>query len=62
MCYKKWILATAVTVSVLSGSLDASQTTDQQGLKKSVVLIRSVKQDFDYVTPWKQKALAQDLS
>ena len=56
MCYYQWIL---VAVSVFSGVLNAPQTTKQQGLEKSVVLIRSIKQDFDYVTPWKQKAMRQ---
>jgi S1-C subfamily serine protease len=56
MCYYQWIL---VALSVFSGVLNAPQTTKQQGLEKSVVLIRSIKQDFDYVTPWKQKAMRQ---
>jgi len=56
MYYYQWIL---VAVSVFSGVLNASQTNKQQGLEKSVVLIRSIKQDFDYVTPWKQKAMMQ---
>ena len=52
-----------------AGNLNVSQTpkgvplgtTEQQGLEKSVVLIRSVRQDFDYVTPWKQKAMVQGI-
>ncbi len=74
MCYQKWILTMAVAVSALSGlsrlgfakrattgSLSASQANDRQSLEKSVVLIRSVKQDFDHVTPWKQKAMRQSI-
>ncbi len=30
-------------------------------LEKSVVMIRSVSQDFDYVTPWKQMTMGQGL-
>jgi S1-C subfamily serine protease len=32
---------------------------EQQNFDKSVVLIRCVKQDFDYTTPWKQEAMSQ---
>ncbi len=51
------------TVLMFSGpdKIGASQTTEQQSLEKSVVLIRSIKQDFDYVTPWKQKAMRQSI-
>ncbi len=31
------------------------------GMEKSVVMIRSVGQDFDYVTPWKQKNMVQGV-
>ena len=66
MRYHQCILFTVLT---FSGILSASQTpkgvpfgtTGQQSLEKSVVLIRSVKQDFDYVTPWKQKAMMQSI-
>jgi len=38
-----------------------SQTGEQKNLEKSVVLIRSVRQDFDYVTPWKQMAMSRGI-
>ena len=61
MYFHKWILFMAVAVSVFSSNLNASQSNGQQGFEKSVVLIRSVHQDFDYVTPWKQKAMNQSI-
>ena len=35
--------------------------TSTNVLEKSVVMIRSVSQDFDYVTPWKQMTMGQGL-
>jgi S1-C subfamily serine protease len=35
--------------------------TSTNALEKSVVMIRSVSQDFDYVTPWKQMTMGQGL-
>ncbi len=35
--------------------------TGTNALEKSVVMIRSVSQEFDYVTPWKQMTMAQGL-
>lgn len=32
-----------------------------EGLEKSVVMIRSVGQEFDFVTPWKQKNMSQGI-
>ncbi len=61
MYFQKWILFMAVAVSVFSSSLNASQSNEQQEFDKSVVLIRCVHQDFDYVTPWKQKAMNQSI-
>ena len=61
MCYRKWILVVVAAASAASGSLNSSQTAGQQGFEKSVVLIQSVKQDFDYVTPWKQEAMRQGI-
>ena len=61
MCFQKWILFIIVGISVFSGDLDASGSSEQQEFDKSVVLIRSVHQAFDYVTPWKQKAMNQSI-
>jgi len=61
MCYRKWILVVVAAASAASGSLNRSQTAGQQGFEKSVVLIQSVRQDFDYVTPWKQESMRQGI-
>lgn len=61
MCLKKWIFVMAVLVSLFSGELNASRSDEQQEFEKSVILIRSVHQGFDYVTPWKQKAMSQTI-
>ncbi len=61
MYFQKLILVIAVMVSVFTSNLNASQSNEQQGFEKSVILIRSVHQDFDYVTPWKQKAMTQTI-
>jgi S1-C subfamily serine protease len=60
MYFQKWILVIAVVVTVFYGNLNASQSNEQE-FEKSVILIRSVHQDFDYVTPWKQKAMNQTI-
>jgi len=61
MCCLKRILVVAVTVSIISGNWNQSQGVEQQNIEKSVVMIRSVRQDFDYVTPWKQTAMSQGV-
>ncbi len=69
MRYHQCIL---LTVLMFSGILQTTARTcaartedagtgEQQNLEKSVVLIRSVKQDFYYVTPWKKKAMRQSI-
>jgi len=37
------------------------RAAEQQDLEKSVVLIRSAKQDFNYTTPWKQAPMSQGI-
>ena len=61
MRYLKRTLVTVVVALLTSGSQDISQAAEQQSLEKSVVLIRSAKQDFDYTTPWKQAAMKQGI-
>jgi len=39
----------------------AFDSAAEQTLEKSVVLIRSVTQDFDHITPWKHKTMTQGL-
>ncbi len=50
-------------VQVLGGFSNgtAAEFGQSDELDKSVVLIRSVAQEFDYVTPWKQKMMTQSL-
>jgi S1-C subfamily serine protease len=48
------LLAFAAT-ALLSTPVFSAEVT----YSESVVMIRSVQQDFDYVTPWKQKAMGQ---
>ncbi len=37
------------------------QATGLEGMEKSVVMIRGAGQEFDFVTPWKPKAIAQGV-
>jgi S1-C subfamily serine protease len=51
-----------ISVLLIGAAASAQSVFDQQDsntLNKSVVLIRSVSQDFDYVTPWKQMSMGQ---
>jgi S1-C subfamily serine protease len=59
MCCRKWIFLFAVAALALAGSLANVTAQEQQTFEKSVILIRTVKQDFDYATPWKQKPMSQ---
>jgi S1-C subfamily serine protease len=45
-------------LSVLGGEIKAAGL---EGMDKSVVMIRSAGQEFDFVTPWKPKAMAQGV-
>jgi len=57
---RRWMAFAVLTLSVgLSGPLP--EVRGQGELEKSVVLIRCVKQGFDYVTPWKQKSMTQGV-
>ena len=61
MCFRKLILVVTVVLLVFSVQLNASQSNEQRQFDKSVILIRCVHQEFDYVTPWKQKAMKQSI-
>ncbi len=56
-----------VLAAVLFSSLSFLQarsvfdSADELTLKKSVVRIRSVKQDYNYVTPWKKNPMSQGI-
>ncbi len=53
----KFLVAASVLAFLAGPAVCADQS--QRSFEKSVVLIRAVKQDFDYTTPWKQKAMTQ---
>ena len=55
----KLIFVAALVLSVGSLSLGSSQNSGLSRPHESVILIRSVKQDFDYVTPWKRAPLSR---
>ena len=61
MFCQKWVFALVVAVSAASGRLSPAQSAEQQGFEQSVVLIRSIKQDFNCVTPWKQDAMSAGI-
>ncbi|MHC4297576.1 MAG: S1C family serine protease, partial [Planctomycetota bacterium] len=55
----KLIFVAALVLSVESLSLGSSQNAGLSRPHEAVILIRSVKQDFDYVTPWKRAPLSR---
>lgn len=64
MCYRGWMILFGVAALAAAGGSDtpplgSGPAAEQQNFDKSVVLIRCVKQDFDYTTPWKQEAMSQ---
>jgi S1-C subfamily serine protease len=61
MYFQKRMLVIAVALCIFCGNLHASESNEQKEFDKSVVLIRCVHQGFDYVTPWKQKAMNQSI-
>lgn len=61
MRQQKWVFVAVLAVSVVCSSLSASRGTGLQHPEKSVVLIRSIKQDFDYVIPWKRKNMTRSM-
>lgn len=58
MRYAKFLLVFLITVSSAQAE---KPDIDQNSLDKSVVLIRSVRQDFDYLSPWKQSPMRQGI-
>jgi S1-C subfamily serine protease len=61
MSYLKLILTAAVAVSAFGLAPKPVSADEKQNFNKSIVMIRSVKQDFDYVAPWKQKPMSQGI-
>ncbi len=59
MCYRKLVFVVLFALSVEGVSLRASQNSGLSRPYESVILIRSVKQDFNYVTPWKRAPMSR---
>ncbi len=61
MNYLKRILATAVVVWAALVGWNVSHAAEELNLEKSVVLLKSVRQDFDYDAPWKQGKIREGI-
>ena len=61
MRHLKLILIGIVVSLSLFGIQNISQASEQQDLAKSVVMIRCIQQDFDYIAPWKQTAMIRGI-
>ena len=57
-CRKSTVLLVLAALAFISAG-PISMAGEQNTFDKSVVLIRCVKQDFDYTTPWKQRPMTQ---
>jgi S1-C subfamily serine protease len=55
------VYASFISLFILPANAQLLDAPLSQTLDKSVVMIRSVSQDFDYVTPWKQMSMAQGV-
>jgi len=53
------LIAPILLITAAAAAQSVFDLQDSNTLNKSVVLIRSVSQDFNYVTPWKQMSMAQ---
>ncbi len=53
--------AAAVLLCGLGGAGGAVAQVGQRSLDKSVVMVRSVQQEFDYITPWKQTEVVHGI-
>jgi S1-C subfamily serine protease len=61
MSHYKILLATVFAVVVLYNNLGISQETGLSAPEKSVVMIRTARQSFDYVTPWKREGMTRSI-
>lgn len=61
MNYLKRILAAAVVGWVALAGWNVSQAAEDLDLEKSVVLLKGVRQDFDYDAPWKQGKIIEGI-
>ncbi len=58
---KRFLLSFFVFLCGLGAFCEISKAAGLEGMEKSVVMIRSAGQEFDFVTPWKPKAMAQGV-
>lgn len=61
MNYPRRILATAIVGWAALVGWNVSQAAEELNLEKSVVLLKSVRQDFDYDAPWKQGKIIEGI-
>jgi len=59
--YPRRILATAIVGWAALVGWNVSQAAEELNLEKSVVLLKSVRQDFDYDAPWKQGKIIEGI-
>ena len=59
MSNTKLLLITALVTMAAQNVVSAAQSTGLENPDSSVVLIRVLKQDFDYVAPWKRKDMTR---
>jgi S1-C subfamily serine protease len=50
-----------IVLGIWTQCVATAETDDQNDIERSVVLVRCVQQDFDYITPWKQTSMMQGL-
>ncbi len=61
MNYPRRTIVTAILVLVTLAVWDVSQAAEELNLEKSVVLLKSVLQEFDYDAPWKQSRIIEGI-
>ncbi|MBN2136578.1 MAG: trypsin-like peptidase domain-containing protein [Sedimentisphaerales bacterium] len=61
MCYRKWAIFFGLAALAFAAVVPAVTADEQLSFEKSVVLIRCVKQEYDYATPWKQNPMSQGV-
>jgi len=59
MRYRNWMFVAMLGASVVCVGHSMARASGLSHPEESVVLIRSVQQDFNYVTPWKRQAMSQ---
>jgi S1-C subfamily serine protease len=59
MDYLKKLCLTILFIFMLDTNIYSFQGAGLQNPDRSIILIRSLKQDYDYITPWKRKDMTQ---